>query len=54
MKIKPPQTKTKEIFFRVSPDEHEAFMREAYSKNMKLSAWIRAVLLQKLGLERTV
>lgn len=28
--------------------------QEAWAHNMLLSAWIRAVLLQKLGLERTV
>ncbi len=54
MKIKAPPQKSKAIYFRVSPEEHEMFTAAAWAKSMLLSQWIRAVLLQKLGLEPKV
>ena len=51
MKAKPPTRKDKAVFVRVSKLEHEAFKREAWARGLGLCAWIRAVLLQKVGLE---
>ena len=47
-------TKCETIYFRVSKEEKQAIAKEASRKNMALGAWIRAVLVQKLGMEPKV
>jgi predicted HicB family RNase H-like nuclease len=54
MKAKPPDQRKKIIYLRVSEAEHKDFVAEAWSKNLLLSQWIRAVLLQKLGRDGNV
>ena len=49
----PPQLPARDriIQFRVSQQEWRTFQTQAVTHGMRLSQWIRAVLLQKLGLE---
>ncbi len=51
MKAKPPDQRKKIIYLRVTESEHKEFVAAAWSKNLLLSQWIRAVLLQKVGKE---
>ena len=44
-------TRHKVIYFRVTEEEHKAITQEAWRRNMLISTWCRAVLLQKLGRE---
>ncbi len=54
MKAKPPDQRRKIIYLRVTDAEHKDFVQAAWSKNLLLSQWIRAVLLQKLGRDGSV
>jgi predicted HicB family RNase H-like nuclease len=54
VKAKPPDQRKKIIYLRVTESEHRDFVQAAWSKNLLLSQWIRAVLLQKLGRDGSV
>jgi predicted HicB family RNase H-like nuclease len=54
VKAKPPDQRKKIIYLRVTETEHKDFVAAAWSKNLLLSQWIRAVLLQKLGRDGNV
>ncbi len=54
MKPKHPTLRTKTVIFRVTEEEYDAVKREAWGRNMLMSAFVRAVILQKLGLEPKV
>ena len=53
MTVKPkrPAEKKSIIHLRVTPAERKEFESAAWDRGMLLSAWIRAVLLQKVGKE---
>jgi hypothetical protein len=42
------------VYFRLTRDEHDHLQREAASKGLRMSEWLRAVVLQKLGREAKI